>query len=45
MSVCSYLLLTVRQANGGKVSISEDQVDIKIVDHLKKEARPGTYVV
>lgn len=31
------------QANGGEVLPLENQADIKIVDHAKKEALPGTY--
>ncbi|MCJ1463828.1 hypothetical protein MMC07_002437 [Pseudocyphellaria aurata] len=31
------------QANGGEVMPLENQADIKIVDHAKKEALPGTY--
>lgn len=36
--------LTPWKANGGEVLPLENQADIKIVDHAKKEALPGTYV-
>ena len=36
-------LLTLCQANGGEVLPIEKHADIKIVDHARKEALPGTY--
>lgn len=36
-------LLTFCQANGGEVLSIEKHADIKIVDHARKEALPGTY--
>ena len=36
--------LTSFQANGGEVVPLEKQADVKIVDHARKEALPGTYV-
>ena len=36
--------LTSFQANGGEVLPLEKQADVKIVDHARKEALPGTYV-
>ena len=36
-------LLIVCQANGGEVLPIEKHADIKIVDHARKEAVPGTY--
>lgn len=38
-------LLTLCQANGGEVLPIEKYADIRIVDHARKEALPGTYVV
>lgn len=36
-------LLTLCQANGGEVLPTEKHADLKIVDHARKEALPGTY--
>lgn len=36
-------LLTLCQANGGEVLPIEKHADVKIVDHARKEALPGTY--
>ena len=36
-------LLTLCQANGGEVLPIEKHADIRIVDHARKEALPGTY--
>ena len=36
-------LLTLCQANGGEVLPIEKHADLKIVDHARKEALPGTY--
>ena len=33
------------QANGGEVFPLEKQADVKIVDHARKEAPGGTYVL
>lgn len=42
--VTSWLdLLTLCQANGGEVLPIEKHADLKIVDHARKEALPGTY--
>ena len=38
-------LLTLCQANGGEVLPIEKHADLKIVDHARKEALPGTYAV
>lgn len=32
------------QSNGGEVLPIEKHADVKIVDHARKEALPGTYV-
>lgn len=40
----SIMQLTPWKANGGEVLPLENQADLKIVDHAKKEALPGTYV-
>lgn len=32
------------QANGGEILPLEKHADVKIVDHARKEAPPGTYV-
>ena len=36
--------LILEQANGGKVLPVEKYADVKIVDHARKEALPGTFV-
>ena len=37
-------VLTIVQANGGEVLLVEKYADVKIVDHARKEALPGTCV-
>lgn len=37
--------LTNWQANGGEVLPQENEADIKIVDHARKESLPGTCVL
>ena len=37
-------LLTSLQINGGEVLPLEKNADVKIVDHARKEAPPGSYV-
>ena len=36
-------MLTLCQSNGGEVLPIEKHADLKIVDHARKEALPGTY--
>lgn len=37
-------LLISSQANGGDILPLEKHADVKIVDHARKEAPPGSYV-
>lgn len=37
-------MLTSSQANGGEVLLLEKTANVKIVDHARKEAPPGSYV-
>lgn len=37
-------LLTSAQANGGEILPLEKNADVKVVDHARKEAPPGSYV-
>lgn len=43
-SVVKITLLTPSQANGGEILPLEKSADVKIVDHARKEAPPGSYV-
>ena len=38
-------LLTFFQVNGGEILSLEKNADVKIVDHARKEAPPGSYVI
>lgn len=37
-------LLRTRQANGGQIVPLENQADVKIMDHARKEVQPGRCV-
>ena len=43
-SIVKITLLTSSQVNGGEVLPLEKNADVKIVDHARKEAPPGSYV-
>lgn len=43
-STVEITLLISSQANGGEVLPLEKTADVKIVDHARKEAPPGSYV-